>query len=189
MGYSKECLRSTLLALREKGIDGVLIGSTVYQLLLGWKELEDDVDIFSTSLSPSFDEDLILEAAEELSCFTGQTAWGTPQLRCMVEGCEIIIELYENLYDFYIPEEIIASHQEVNIRGVTVKILRIEDYLLLKAKAGREKDLEDLKFLSDLIRSGDLKIRRDILLTHAELFEESDKKLIIKRLRESSILR
>jgi len=187
MGYSKKSLAKVIAQLREHEIDGVIIGSTVYMLRLGFRELEDDVDLFTTSIMPSFDEDVVLNAAENLGCFLGQSEWGGPQLKCPVNGEEVTVELHENIYDFYVPQEILDDAETLSIAGVNVKVIHVEDYLVLKAKAGRDQDLEDLRYLSDLIRSGKLKIRKELLRQRLSLFDEYESKLIIKRLKDSGI--
>ncbi|MEM4830785.1 MAG: nucleotidyltransferase, partial [Zestosphaera sp.] len=64
MPYSVGCLAEVLKRLDAGGIKGVIIGSTVYALRLELRELEDDVDLFTTTLSPVFDEDIVLKVAE-----------------------------------------------------------------------------------------------------------------------------
>jgi len=187
MGYSKKSLAKIIARLREHGVDGVIIGSTTYMLRLGFHELEDDIDLFTTSIIPSFDEEIIVGAAEDLGCFLGQNEWGGPQLRCHVNGEEIIVELHENIYDFYVPKEMLEEAEKLTIANVDLKVIRIEDYLILKARAGRDQDLEDLKYLSDLIKNGKLKIRRELLRERLPLFDEYEAKLIARRLRDSGI--
>ncbi len=187
MGYSRKSLAKVIAQLREHGIDGVVIGSTAYMLRLGFHELEDDVDLFTTSIMPSFDEDKVLSAAESLECLLGQNEWGGPQLRCPVNGEEITVELHENIYDFYVPQEILDDAETLSVAGVNMRVIHVEDYLVLKAKAGRDQDLEDLRYLSDLIKSGKLKIHKGLLHQRLSLFDEYESKLIIKRLKDSGI--
>ncbi len=187
MGYSRKSLAKAIAQLRENGIDGVVIGSTVYMVRLGFHELEDDVDLFTTSIMPSFDEDVVLNAAETLGCFLGQNEWGGPQLKCPIDEEEVTVELHENIYDFYVPQEILDDAETLSVAGVDVRMIRVEDYLVLKAKAGRDQDLEDLRYLSDLIKNGKLKIRKELLRQRLSLFDEYESKLIIKRLRDSGI--
>ncbi len=189
MSFGKECLGELLRRLSGYGIDGVIIGSTAYQLRLGWKDLQDDVDVFATSFSPSFDEDLILSAAEDLSCFVGRTSWETPQLRCAVDGCEIILEFYENIYDFYVPDEIVKGAEKLSLKGFTAKVIRVEDYVVLKAKAGRDKDLEDLRFIGDLMKAGKLRLSKDVILNRVELFDPEDRRFMIRKLFEAEIIK
>ena len=189
LGYSRASAGRLLKELGEKGIKGVIIGSTVYQILLGWREFEDDVDIFATTFSPSFDEDLLLQATHSLNCFVGQNDWGMPQLKCPVGDEELTLEFFENLYDFYIPQEIISSARRIRLGDYEGEVIQLEDYLILKAKAGREKDLEDLWFLSDLLKDRKLRIDKRLMRRHIELFEHEDTRLINKRLRQVGLLK
>jgi len=187
MGFKKETLAEAISKLRSNGIDGVIVGSTVYMLYLKLRELEDDIDLFTTTVSPTFDEDIIRDVAKKLKCLVGQTEWGTPQLRCYFSGNEVIIELHENIYDFYIPSEIIEDSRTITVGGVDIKILRLEDYLVLKARAGREVDFEDLRYLADLINNKDLSINVNKIIERLNLFDEYEAKLIRKRLKEAGL--
>ncbi len=187
MGYNICLLAEAVKLLRSKGIDGVVVGSTVYMIKLRIKELEDDIDIFTTTISPTIDEDLIAEFAEDHECVLGQNFWGGPQLKCMINNQEVTIELHENIYDYYIPPQIVNECGEVEICGVNIKLINLEDYLVLKAKAGREKDLEDLRYLSDLISRGKLKVSLDKVMKRINLFGE-EAGLITRRLKQCGIL-
>ncbi|RLG82199.1 MAG: nucleotidyltransferase [Thermoprotei archaeon] len=184
VGYSKSTFALAINKLRSHGIDGVIIGSTVIMLRIGVKELEDDIDLFTTSVSPIFDEDLIRDVANTLGCFIGQTEWGTPQLRCVLNSDEVVIELYENMYDFYIPQQMIREAVSIRIEGVNIRLLKPGDYIILKAKAGREKDIEDLRAIAGLIKSSKVRISMELVKDHLKLFEEYEAKLIRKRLKE-----
>jgi len=181
--FSRKALATAIKRLRDEGIEGVIIGSTSYMLALNLREFEDDIDLFVTSLSPTFDEEVIREKAEELGCFVGQTEWGTPQLHCTFEGYNIVIELYENMYDFYIPEVMLNEAIEYKINDTAIKSLRVEDYIVLKAKSGRDKDVEDLMYLGDLIKDGRLSIKSRIIKDRLKYFEDYEINLIMKRLR------
>jgi len=185
--YGLDALAEGLKALRERGVDGVVIGSTSFLLRVGVKEFEDDVDLFTTTISPSFDEEVIMGVAEELGCFTGQTGWGTPQLRCSFRGSDIVFEFYENIYDFYVPEAMLQDADVVKVKGVDVRLLRVEDYLILKARAGRAEDEEDLKEVGKLIKQGKLSIRKEIIYDRMKLFEEYEEGLILRKIREAGI--
>ena len=184
MGYPREVLAEVISRLRDSGIDGVIVGSTVYMIYLRLKEFEDDIDIFTTNISPTFDEDLVRDVAKKLGCIMGQTEWSTPQLRCYFSGSEVTVELHENIYDFYIPSEIIESARTITIGNVDIRVIRLEDYLILKARAGRDADFEDLRFLVDLINSGSLNIDLGKIAERLGLFDEYEAKLIRKRLKE-----
>jgi len=182
LGYDRSALATIIKSLRDRGIDGVIVGSTCYMLYLGLKEFEDDIDLFTTTVSPTFDEDLIRSCSEELGCFLGQTEWGTPQLRCSVGGYEVVVELYENMYDFYIPQEMIDDAVSYKVNDVDVKALRVEDYLIIKSKSGREKDVADIQYLGDLIKSGDIRVDKGLMRRRLGLFEDFEVRLIRRRL-------
>ena len=185
--YRRNVLAKLFSLLSSEGIEGVIIGSTTYMLHLGFKELEDDVDIFTTSISPTIDEEVIRRLASKYGYFLGQTEWGTPQLHVRIDEYELIVEFYENMYDFFIPQEVINDAITYSIAGQEVKAIRVEDYIILKAKAGRDKDIEDLNYLSDLIRCHDLRINTKVMRERLKLFEDYEAKLIIKRLSSVGI--
>ncbi|MFN3267838.1 MAG: nucleotidyltransferase [Zestosphaera sp.] len=188
MPYSISCLADVLRKLGAGGISGVIIGSTVYALRLGVSELEDDVDLFATTISPVFNEDVVFEVAEEIGCQVGSTEWGTPSLECALSSeCVIVVELYENIHDFYIPSEMLMEAETLEIEGVEVRALKIEDYIILKARAGRQQDMETLSYISDLIKSKALKVNFKILSERLNLFDEDEQKLIMRRLSTANI--
>ena len=49
-------------------------------------------------------------------------------------------------------EPVWASATETKVQGVSVKIPSLDDVIRMKKAAGRPKDLEDLKFLEELVR-------------------------------------
>lgn len=188
MPYSTNCLIEVLKKLNAEGIGGVIIGSTVYALRLGVKELEDDVDIFTTTISPVLDEDVVLEVSEKIGCQVGSTEWGTPSIECVLSSeCDVVVELYENIHDFYVPQEMLEEAETLNIEGLEVRVLKVEDYVILKARAGREQDMETLSYISDLVRSKILKIDLKTLKERLNLFEKDEQKLIMRRLDTAGI--
>lgn len=188
MPYSVGCLAEVLSRLSSEGIKGVVIGSTAYALRLGVKELEDDVDLFATTFSPVFDEDVVSEVAGKIGCQLGSTEWGTPSLECALSSeCVVLVELYENIHDFYVPSEMLEEAETLEIEGVEVRVLKIEDYVILKARAGREQDMETLNYISDLIKSKALRVDLKTLSERLYLFDEDERKLITRRLNTVSI--
>ncbi|MEM1686954.1 MAG: nucleotidyltransferase [Zestosphaera sp.] len=188
MPYSVGCLAEVLKRLDAGGIKGVIIGSTVYALRLELRELEDDVDLFTTTLSPVFDEDIVLKVAEKIGCQVGSTEWGTPSLECALSSeCVVLVELYENIHDFYVSPEMLEEAETLKLGEVEVRVLKIEDYIILKARAGREQDMETLSYISDLIKSKALKVDFKILSERLNLFDEDEQKLIMRRLNTVSI--
>ena len=183
MGYTLLELAEVIEVLREKGIDGVIIGSTVLAVTIGAKELEDDVDLFVTSFSPTIEEQKIRDVAKELGWDLGRTGIDTLSIIARKGDKEIIIELYENIYDFYVPSHVINNARRVRISGRRLKLIRIEDYILLKARRGSEFDLEDLRVIRSMISSRELRIDEGYLKKSLLNFPEEDRSLIISRLR------
>ena len=183
MGYTLLELAEVIEVLREKGIDGVIIGSTVLAVTIGAKELEDDVDLFVTSFSPTIEEQKIRDVAKELGWDLGRTGIDTLSIIARKGDKEIIIELYENIYDFYVPSHVINNARRVRISGRRLKLIRIEDYILLKARRGSEFDLEDLRVMRSMISSRELRIDEGYLKKSLLNFPEEDRSLIISRLR------
>jgi predicted nucleotidyltransferase len=184
LGYSIKDLAWLVGKLRDEGIRGVIIGSTVIDLELRRKEFEDDVDIFALEPSPLIEEDTYREIAYRNEWQMSYTALGTPKFVVRLpSGEEVIVEFYENIHDFYIPLEIIENAPKKTISGVEVKLIRPEDYIVLKAKAARDPDIEDLRIVKEYIDSGKLKIDERIIKRDLELLPEEDRRLAISKLR------
>jgi len=185
LGYSRRVLRDLMLKLKEVGVDGVIIGSTALMLHQNLNEFEDDIDIFVTNFSPYVNEDLVRSIANKLGCDIAQTMWGTPALYCIFNDDEVTIELHENVLDLYIPESIIKSAKELKVMDVRVKVIGIEDYIVLKARAGRDHDLEDLKIIAEMVRRGDLKVNINNIMRRVREDFTEEEKTIVSRLREA----
>ena len=183
MGYGFRELGKALQMLKDIGVEGVIIGDTVLNYFLGVKELSGDVDLFVTSLSPFSDADLISARVERLGWDVGMTELGTPSVIALVEGKEIVIELYENLFDFYVPKQIVDGALTVKIGDFRSRMITLENYIVLKARAGRERDINDLQVISSLMNEGKLRINVRSIRKCSEFFDEDDWKSIVSRLR------
>ena len=188
MPYSLEDLAEIMKVLNEAGVKAVVIGSTVVQLELRKKELEEDIDLFVEEPSPFIEEEFYRELASRQGWGLGQTWIGTPSLIARRAGQDIVVELYENIYDFYVPPELLERAPKKNIKGVPVRILRLEDYALLKAKAGRDEDMEDLEELAMLVKSGRLRFDRRLVRESIRFFPEEDQRLMEKRLKKVGLI-
>ena len=182
---SKRGFVEAVRMLLDEGFRFTVIGGSVIEIALGSKDLGPDIDVFSEHPSV-FDEQAFFELASSRNIVLGQTWLGTPRLVVRVGEEEVPVEFYDNLYDFYIPEEIIEESQRVAINDLRVKAISVEDHIVLKANAGRTMDLDRLAEISRLIRRGRLAVKKDRILKTAKLFE--DEKTIIRRLRDASIL-
>ncbi len=188
MGYSLSDLAEIMRVLQEAGVKAVIIGSTVVQLELRRKQLEEDIDLFVEEPSPFIEEEFYRELASRQGWGVGQTWIGTPSLIARRPGGDIVVELYENVYDFYVPPEILERAPKKNVQGVPIRVLRLEDYALLKAKAGRDEDMEDLEELAHLVKKGDLKFDKRLVRESIQFFPEEDQQLMEKRLKKVGLL-
>lgn len=185
MAYTLKDIAWLIKKLEEEGIRGVIIGSTVIELELRHKSFEDDIDFFVLEPSPLIEEDRYREIAFRNNWQMSYTALGTPKFVIRLpSGEEVITEFYENIHDFYTPLEIIENAPTKRISGVGIRVIRPEDYIVLKAKAAREPDIEDLRIVKEYIDSGRLRIDERIIKRDIELLPEEDKKFVIHKLRE-----
>ncbi len=188
MGYSLRDLAEVMKVLVDAGVKAVVIGSTVVQLELRKKELEEDVDLFVEEPSPFIEEEFYRELAARQGWGVGQTWIGTPSLIARRQHGDIVVELYENVYDFYVPPELLERAPRKNIQGVPIRVLRLEDYALLKAKAGRDEDMEDLEELAHLVKSGKLRFDKRLVRESIQFFPEEDQTLMEKRLKKVGLI-
>jgi len=181
---SRSGVAGAVRSLLEEGFRFTIIGGTIVELRLRSKDLGDDVDVFAEHPSVLVDE-AAYYGLEARGWVVGQTWLGTPRVIVHVGNEDVPVEFYDNLYDFYVPQEVIESAERVNISGVRVKIVGLEDHIVLKANAGRGTDLERLKEIARHVKKGKLSIDKRRIKETASLFE--DEPVILRRLRDSGI--
>lgn len=157
--------------------DFVIIGDTIVDISLGRKGTESDVDLFILGLSVLIDEDKIRDFAFERGWDFGKTPIDTPRIVAGIDDEQLQIDMYENIQDFFVPEDIINNSIEVRIGKEKFKIIRLEDYILLKTNAFREEDEDELKTIIYLVGEGKLNIDKKYLESHINLFEENAKSI------------
>jgi predicted nucleotidyltransferase len=86
--------------------------------------------------------------------------------------------------DFYIPPEILESAPTKRIKGVSIRLLRPEDYIVLKAKAARDTDIEDLRIIKEYIDERRLRIDERIIRSDLRLLPEEDRRIAESKLRD-----
>ncbi|MCX8184598.1 MAG: nucleotidyltransferase [Sulfolobales archaeon] len=180
--FSKRVLGRIIDTLRKVGVDGVVIGSTSVELATGRESFEGDIDLLVTSMSILASYSVLEEFTREYGCILGSTWLGTPSMTCFIDGEEVTVDFFENLHDFYIPSEVVDEAISYDILGTTVRAIRVEDYVVLKAVAGRDEDLEALRKLGNLVKNRKLKLDRRLVETRVELF--SDARIVLRRLSE-----
>ncbi|ARM76001.1 nucleotidyltransferase [Acidianus manzaensis] len=156
-----------------KIIDFVIIGDTVVELVLNKKGTDSDIDIFPVDTSVFAEEDKIREFCNENGWDYGSTPLDTPRLIVPLNEGQLQIDIYDNIQDFFVPPEIISNAKETKIGKYEFKVIRLEDYILLKANAYREEDEKELKDLLDIIGKKNIKIDKKYLECHINLFEEN----------------
>ncbi len=172
--------------LFQRGVDAVVIGGTSVELAIKAQRLSGDLDLFPLNMSPLIEEDFYRALAEELGWGFGYTDLGTPRLVARVKSGDLPVEFYENIHDFYIPPAILESATTKRISGVDVKVIQPEDYVVLKARAGGEEDLERLREISKLAARGKLKLNPRLIKRSLEYFPEDERSVIERRLKECS---
>lgn len=161
------------LAKLRKIMDFVIIGDTVVDLVLKRKGTESDIDIFPIEFNIFTDEEKLRQFAIENNWDYGSTPLDTPRLIVPLEEGQLQIDIYDNIQDFFVPQEVLANAEERKIGKETFKVIRLEDYILLKANAYREEDERELKELIKIIGEKNIKIDKTYLKSHIDLFEEN----------------
>ncbi len=180
---SKNAFAWTVRQLLDRGFRFTVIGGTVVELALGSRDLGPDIDVFAEEPNV-FMEDEYYSVAEELGWTVGQTWLGTPSLIGHYNEESVTVEFYDNLYDFYVPEPMIQEAQRVQVSGVKVRMISLEDHILLKAYSQRGSDFERLKELAKLAKKGKLRVDTGKLRERASLFGEEER-IVIRRLRDA----
>ncbi len=178
-----ETLAKVVRSLLEEGFKFTVIGGTVVEAELGSKDLGDDLDLYAEEPDVLVDEEKYREVAEKRGWVIGQTWLGTPRLLVRVGDEEVPVEFYDNLFDFYVPQSMIQRARKASLGGVRLKMIRIEDHIVLKANAGREKDLERLAEIAKLVKKGKLRVNLKAVKEAASEFD--DEQVILRRLRDA----
>lgn len=183
---SKQEFAAAVRALLDADFKFTVIGGTVVELALGSKDLGDDIDVFAESPDVLGEEDVYRAVAEEKGWEYGQTWLGTPRIGVRVNSATVPVEFYDNLYDFYVPPLVLERAQRVNVADVRVRLVLLEDHLVLKANSGRQSDLERLKEVGKYVKRGRLKVDRDKIFEAASEFDDTE--VIIRRLKDAGVI-
>ncbi len=147
------------------------------------KELEGDIDLFATTISPLVDEDRIREIAYRNGWSVGYTELGTPSITMNIDGVDVRVDLYENILDFYIPSQFFdVCKRSICVEGVDIAYIAVECWAVLKAKRGSYSDLAALSMLKQFVDSKELAFDLNLVKNVSKMFEEEEK-YILDRLR------
>lgn len=187
MAFTISEVAEVLEKICSKKIVFTIIGSTVIDLVVGAKEFKDDLDLFASEPSPFIHEDVYKSLAEEYNWQYGYTELGTPRFVAKSRSGDIVVEFYDNILDFYIPPAIIENSTTIRLGSVKARILKPEDYVVLKARAGRSKDIDDLKRISKLVPKK-LRLDQRRIKKNIELFDPEDQRVIKRILSDIGLI-
>ncbi|MEB3766131.1 MAG: nucleotidyltransferase [Desulfurococcales archaeon] len=182
---TKKGFARTIRILLDNGFRFTLIGGTIVELELKSKDLGTDIDLFAEEPGVLLGEQEYYEFAESQGWVVGQTWLGTPRLIARIDQEEVPVEFYDNIYDFYVPDDMLKKAKKIKVEGVSIKAISLEDHIVLKANSGRGSDIERLKEIGRLIKKKKLKIDPQKIYESASLFD--DEKVILRRIIDSGI--
>lgn len=183
MGHRLEDFVYIVERLEDLGLKLVIIGDTSILYAAGFRIFEGDLDLYAFEGSPSASLEALSSLAGELGWDLGSTGIGTPALVARSGDSEILVELYEPIYDFYIPRELVENSRIVSVDTHALRILTPEQHIVLKAREGSENSEEKLSKYYELFEKGQLKINVQDLRRYASLFDEE--KTLLSRLRKA----
>lgn len=174
------------ILIKELGLNIAIIGSVALYYNIGEKRFNEDLDLFIYKGSILEQEDRLREICYKKGWDFGLTEFGTPKITVRKDEYEIEIEIFENIYDFYIPQEIIERSRDIKIGDLIIKMILPEHYVVLKARTGSSKDIEKLSLIKDLVNERKLRLDLSIIRETISYFEDEEK-MIISRLRSVGI--
>jgi len=184
-----EILAKTYKVLHDSGVDLVLIGSNVVDIVGDLDFKEDDIDFFSINISPIVEEELFRSVAEKEGWEFSYTDLGTPRYIVPSREGDVYIDIYENVSDFYIPSEILERETLTSkVENVNVKHISLEAYVVLKAHAGREEDDYDLREISHLIEAKKLKYSKAKTQNIISYYPDDEASSIRSRLKRYNLV-
>jgi len=177
MSYTLDDMVEVLSVFISYGIKFIIIGDTVVQLALKRKELTGDIDLFIIEPSIFLEEEMYKRIAEENKWDYSTTEAGTPRLVARINSREIVLELYENFMDIYIPDDIINDVKTLKIKDTKISMLNPEQYFVLKARQG--VDLDRIAEYVKKLKKIDYKLIKKTI----EKYPEEEQQLIKERLK------
>jgi len=182
-----EVVKEVANALSQKGIDAVIVGEVCLQLLYKIPVETRDFAVFILNKSPFLEPQVFEEIGAENGWDVGFTDIGTPYYLIRKNGEEYVVELIENIGDIYIPDRMLKNAMQVKINDIKVKVLRLEDYILIACRTSRPEDYNFLERIKKLKNMGKIKINTKYLSKNISLFKE-DESFIRRRLAEYHIM-
>ncbi len=176
---SRSAFVKVLKELSSRKVKYVVIGDSVLHLATGDSFMGDDIDLFVFQPDLLAEEEFYHKLADELGWGVGQTWLGTPKLLAKEEGEEVEVDLYTNLFDFFISPELLKTASRVRINNFRVKALEPEAYLVLKAKFADSARMKELKSFF-----GSRGFNKRKIEEYLKLMPREDERVVRRKLRE-----
>ncbi len=187
MTYTLDDLLYVFKKLNEAGIDAVIIGGTTIELELRKKTFTGDLDLFPTNHFALIEEDLFRSLADQEGWEYGHTGLGTPKIVAKGPNSQVEIEFYDNIMDFYVPDEILQEAKAIELKGVKIRKISPEDYVVLKSRSEDPEAIDIIRGVKDLADRKKITLNIRKIKERLELFPETDVPLMKKRLKEAGI--
>lgn len=183
----KRALARVSRAFKKKGVDFVLIGSAILPIIYKVPYDPGDVDIHVVNKSTIADYGLFEEIARENDWDIGTNIHGMIYYELLVGDSIVRVDIVENLLDVYIPPQIVENAIVVEVDGETIKSIRLEDQLILKARSATDE-----VFLSEVARliadpEVGIGVDREYMKKVIAYFPEDEQKPIAHRLERNGI--
>jgi predicted nucleotidyltransferase len=89
--------------------------------------------------------------------------------------------------DFYVPDEILNEAKTIEIKGVRIRKISPEDYVVLKSRSEDPEAIDVIRGIKDLADKGKLRLDIKRVRERLSLFPEHDVPTMKKRLKEAGI--
>jgi len=176
---SRVAFVSVLKKLSSRKVKYVVIGDSVLHIAAGDSFLGNDIDLFVFQPDLLAEEEFYHKLADELGWNVGQTWLGTPKLIARESGESVEVDLYTNLFDFFISPELLKTASRVRIDNFRVKALDPEAYLVLKAKFADSDKMKELKSFFGSRGFNQRKIEE-----YLKLMPREDERVVRRKLRD-----
>jgi len=171
--------------LSEAGLETVIIGGTTIELELRKKQFSGDLDLFPTNHFALIEEDLFRTFALEMGWEYGHTGLGTPKMVASGPKSQVEIEFYDNIMDFYVPQEILDEAKAIELKGVKIRKISPEDYVVLKSRSEDPEAIDVIRGVKALADQKKISLNIRKIKERLELFPETDVPTMRGRLRQA----
>ena len=187
MSYTIDDLIYVMKKLQDADLDSVIIGGTTIELELRKKNLSGDLDLFPTNHFALVEEDLFRSLAMELNWEYGHTGLGTPKMVAKGPKSQVEIEFYDNIMDFYVPQEVLDEAKSIELKNVKIKKISPEDYVVLKSRSEDPEAIDVIRGVKVLADQKKISLNIRKIRERLQLFPETDVPTMKNRLRQAGI--